>query len=106
MRITYSDNQTVALTAVDDSAFIKKLTYNYPTKILVIQFNSKSVWAYADVSKKTFDEIIKAESMGAYFNKNIRNKKRSVQILKLTDQGLIQVSSQEALLPVRKLKIK
>ena len=106
MRITYSDNETVAYTSIDDSAFIKKLTYNYPTKILVVEFNSKAIWAYADISKKSFDEIIKAESVGSYFNKNIRNKKRSVQIVKVTDDGLVQVSSQDALLPVRKLKIK
>ena len=46
MRITYSDNETIAYTSIDDSAFIKKLTYNYPTNILIVEFNSKSIWAY------------------------------------------------------------
>jgi hypothetical protein len=106
MRIPYSDNETVAYTAIDDSAFIKKLTYNYPTNILVVEFNSKSIWAYAEISKESFETMIKEESIGSYFNKNIRNKKRSVQIVKVTDQGLVQVSSSEVLLPVRKLNIK
>lgn len=106
MRITYSDNETIAYTSIDDSAFIKKLTYNYPTNILIVEFNSKSIWAYADISRESFQTMITEESVGSYFNKNIRNKKRSVQVTKVTDEGLVQVSSSEVLLPVRKLKIK
>lgn len=106
MRITYSDNETVALTSVSDSAFIKKMNYNFKAKILIIQFNSKSVWAYGDIDKKMFDSMIKSDSVGGFFNKNIRSKKRCVQILKHTKDGLVQVASSEALMPVRKLEIK
>lgn len=56
-----------------DSSVIKFALYDTKRESLAIQFHSNTVWVYLDVSLEVYDELISAESAGAYFNKHIRN---------------------------------
>lgn len=56
-----------------DSTVIKLALYDTKRQSLAIQFHSNTVWVYMDVAIEVYDELISAESTGAYFNKHIRN---------------------------------
>ena len=57
-----------------ESTNIKSIGYNEVKVILEIEFLNGSIYNYFKVKPKTFKEIMKAESKGKYFHKNIREK--------------------------------
>ena len=67
------------------SSFINSVAWHHNTKILIVSFSSGSIWAYDEVSKKTFNEFAQAESAGNYFNKNIRNKYNGILLARKVD---------------------
>jgi len=56
------------------SSQMKAAEYDTETKSLIITFTKGQRYKYADVPNKVFLELIEAESIGAYFIKNIKSK--------------------------------
>lgn len=57
-----------------NSSVINFAAYDKTNEILLIVFNTSSVWMYYDVPAKVYKELISADSAGKYFNLNIRHK--------------------------------
>lgn len=56
------------------SSVINFAAYDTTNEILLIVFNSGSIWMYYDVPAEVYKEFISADSAGQYFNLNIRHK--------------------------------
>ena len=56
-----------------NSSFIKHLVYDLENEKLAVLFNSLSLWVYHQVSLETYESLAAAESVGNFFNLNIRN---------------------------------
>lgn len=54
------------------SSNISKLGYDAESKTLAVEFAGGSLYHYDGVSKKEFDEMMAAKSIGGYHHKNIR----------------------------------
>lgn len=57
-----------------DSSFIIKMSWFEDGNILMLTFNTGSIWAYYDVPFEVYSGFCKAKSYGSYFNSNIRNE--------------------------------
>lgn len=56
------------------SSNIAEVGYNSESKVLVVRFiQSNSLYAYYDVPKQIFDELVAASSKGGYFSKSIKD---------------------------------
>jgi len=71
---------TVYSKHIKDSSVIKALAWDSEDQTLVINFLTNSVWAYFNVPKNVFKNLLKADSLGSFFNKNIRNTYSSLRI--------------------------
>lgn len=71
-----------------DSSFIKHVSFE-DNNILIVTFSSNSVWAYYDIPVKIYDNLISSESVGSYFNKNIRNVYKSEVLFKISSNSKI-----------------
>lgn len=56
-----------------NSSNIKRAGYHLDLKLLLIEFQNGSEYEYKNVEQSVYDELIKAESPGTYFAKNIRS---------------------------------
>ena len=56
-----------------DSSVIKMVGWDSEDNTLIVQFKSDTVWAYYNISQEIYETFITSESMGNFFNKNIRN---------------------------------
>ncbi len=56
------------------STNIESVGYDEDKKMLEILFRGSGVYAYFDVSKKVYQELVSADSVGKYFHQNILNK--------------------------------
>ena len=56
-----------------DSSVIKTVAWDSEDNTLLVQFKSNTVWAYYNISQEVYQTFIASESMGNFFNKNIRN---------------------------------
>ena len=56
-----------------DSSVIKMVGWDSEDNTLIVQFKSLTVWAYYNISKELYNSFITSDSMGYFFNKNIRN---------------------------------
>lgn len=58
-----------------DSSLIDSAGYDAASKTLTVVFaTTKETYVYKNVPQKVYDAMMKAESKGAYFTKNIKNK--------------------------------
>ena len=57
-----------------ESSMIKEIDYKESEKILLIRFNTGKIYQYLGVEKQIFDDMLKAESVGKFFNQTIKNK--------------------------------
>jgi hypothetical protein len=71
-----------------DSSFIKHVCFE-PNNLLIVTFSSNSVWAYYDVPEKIYSELIISDSVGSYFNNNIRNVYTSEVLFKISSNSKI-----------------
>lgn len=55
------------------STAIDKLTYDSERKDLSVKFNSGKLYVYTPISNEFFNKLKNADSIGKYFNKNIKN---------------------------------
>jgi hypothetical protein len=63
-----------------DSSFIVKMSWFEDGNILMLTFNTGSIWAYYEVPFEIYSGFCKAPSYGRYFNSNIRNIYRAERI--------------------------
>lgn len=54
------------------SSRILKMSYIESKKLLTVTFNSGAIYEYYDVPMEVTDGIIQADSLGKYFDKNIK----------------------------------
>ena len=60
------------LTKGKKSSRILKMSYIKSKKLLTITFNSGAIYEYYDVPMEVTDGIIQDDSLGKYFDKNIK----------------------------------
>jgi len=53
---------------------IESVGYDKDKRTLEILFGGSGVYTYFDVSKKVYQELVTADSVGTYFHQNILNK--------------------------------
>ncbi len=61
------------LTSVE-STTLAAVAYDSSTEMLRLQFRSRAIYCYFGVPSRTWQQLIMAESKGAYFNRNIRGR--------------------------------
>lgn len=61
------------------SSAIEKINYSPDTKILTIFFNGGRAYDYIDCSSADVLKLVRAESVGKYFNKYIRDAHSAVK---------------------------
>jgi lysyl-tRNA synthetase class 2 len=54
-----------------DSITLRAVGYDAERRLLQIQFHNRSTYQYFEVPATVFEELIKAPSKGAYFNRSI-----------------------------------
>ena len=62
-----------------NSSNIAEAFYQSRTQVLEIYFHSGHIYRYAGISKEIFDALIKAPSVGKYYNDNIRGQYTSLR---------------------------
>lgn len=80
------------LQKIQDSSVINFVAYDTTESTLVVEFNSKSVWIYLDVDIEHYYSLISADSVGNYFNKNIRNKYESYKYTSIENSNYLESS--------------
>lgn len=63
------------------SSVIASLQHDPGTNVLEVVFHTGRVYEYFLVQKSVFEELLRAESVGEYFNKNIRNNYRCREVI-------------------------
>lgn len=56
------------------SSFIRNVSWDPNSEVLLLQFTSGSTWAYHGVPQHIYESLVRSPSVGEYFNKNVRNK--------------------------------
>lgn len=56
------------------STNIKSIGYDEKYEVLEVEFNTGAIYAYHEVSIKTYDGFLKSKSIGTYFNMMIKGK--------------------------------
>jgi hypothetical protein len=69
-----------------ESSAIAQVAYDWQRRIMQIEFRDGGICQYAGVSLHTYQELLKADSKGGYFNRNIRPK-FSHTVLRSTKQA-------------------
>ena len=62
------------------SSSIRTVGYDAKTRALEVEFLNGRVYRYADVPEVAFDALMGADSLGRYFNTNIRDHYPFVQL--------------------------
>ena len=57
-----------------NSTSLQAVTYQHPCAVLELEFRSGAVYRYFGIPKQAFEELLRAESKGGYFNSCIRNR--------------------------------
>ena len=57
-----------------ESSNLRSVGYDEYLLVLEIEYNSGTVYRYYGVPSEVHDEIINAESVGKYFNANVKSK--------------------------------
>jgi hypothetical protein len=57
-----------------ESSVLASVLYLHHMRLLEIEFHSGLLYQYFDVPQQSYTELLTAESKGAYFNANIRNR--------------------------------
>jgi hypothetical protein len=63
-----------------ESSVLASVLYLHHLRLLEIEFHSGLLYQYFDVPQQSYMELLTAESKGAYFNANIRNRFSCKQI--------------------------
>jgi hypothetical protein len=63
-----------------NSTALEAATYQDELALLELEFHSGAIYQYAGVAAQTYQELLLAESKGAYFHSHIRNRFACVKI--------------------------
>ena len=63
-----------------ESSMIRSIGYEESSGTLEVEFTSGSIYQYFDVPESGYKRLINAASKGRYFNQNIKESYRYVQI--------------------------
>jgi hypothetical protein len=63
-----------------NSSSLQSVGYDPRSQMLEIEFHSGSVYRYFDVPGAVFEELLAQDSLGAYFNTNIRDAYRCTRV--------------------------
>lgn len=55
------------------SSSLATVGYDMSTRVLEVEFHSGQVYQYLDVPKDVFDALLGSESLGAFFNSEVRD---------------------------------
>lgn len=56
-----------------ESANLASVGYDEQQRVLEIEFESGSIYAYEDVPREVYEELMEAGSKGRYFMQNVRD---------------------------------
>jgi hypothetical protein len=56
------------------STSLKAATFQEQSALLELQFRNGTIYRYSDVPARVYEELLRAESKGQYFNQHIRNR--------------------------------
>lgn len=62
------------------SSLIASVGYATRSRLLEIEFLSGRIYRYSDVDRETYDALMKAPSLGAYFNACIKDEYAFVRV--------------------------
>ena len=65
-----------------NSSVIRTLTYDEEHNILEVEFRTGRVYQYSAVSPVEYDELLRANSIGEFFNREIRPAHPYVEVTK------------------------
>ena len=85
-----------------DSSFINHIAWESTTKKLIVTFASGSIWIYENVTKRKYNALCNAKSIGAYFNKKIRNTNKGQPIARVGKSSVIVYSKGEEIVKAQK----
>jgi lysyl-tRNA synthetase class 2 len=57
-----------------DSTTLRTVGYDAERQLLQIEFHNRSIYQYFEVPATVYQELLKAPSKGAYFNRSIRSR--------------------------------
>ncbi len=63
-----------------ESSMLASIGYDEKSKTLEVEFNHGGVYRYKKVSKKVYEELTNADSIGSYFYHNIRDDYDYIQV--------------------------
>lgn len=72
----------VQIAAVKTSSVIAGLEYDPASRTLEVEFRSGRIYQYFGVPKSEYQALLKAPSLGSYFNREIRNRYRTKEIVR------------------------
>jgi hypothetical protein len=72
MSLAYSSSLLRNTVAVESSA-IALVGYDPQRQILQVEFHDGAVWHYFEVPGQIFEDLLRADSKGSYFNRHIRS---------------------------------
>ena len=64
-----------------ESSNIKAVGYRVETKQLLVQFKADTLYSYDGVEADTFEALLNAESVGKYFNANIKDRYTTTKVM-------------------------
>jgi KTSC domain len=70
-----------------ESSVLASVLYLPQLRLLEVEFHSGLFYQYFDVPQHSYTALLTAESKGAYFNANIRNRFSSKQINRPSSTG-------------------
>lgn len=62
------------------SSQLQEVEYDSETSKLIVTFNNGSKYSYDDVPEKVFVELVSADSIGSFFNREIKSKYKYTKI--------------------------
>ena len=66
---------------------MRSVGYQPKSRILEIEFDSGAVYQYLEVPAKIYEQLLRAESKGRYFNSEIREIYPYVQVSRIRAAG-------------------
>ena len=67
------DHQDYVYVIFEDSSVLHSCAWAEDLEAMIIVFNSGAIWVYDDATRDIYQGLINSESVGKYFNLNIRN---------------------------------
>jgi hypothetical protein len=68
-----------------DSSQLEAVAYDAENKVLQVEFKGGSIYEYENVESSIHEELMKAESIGRFFNQNIK-KNIDIKYKKISDR--------------------